>query len=92
MGGPSMWVWEHGGAWLVQQVAAHGENYNHTFLVLGLNLGRAVLVVGSSGMRCVYCEMASPPGSARLLPAQKPGGGPEVGCQSLGQFLKDPVL
>lgn len=37
-----MWVWEHGGAWLVQQVAAHGENYNHTFLVLGLNLGRAV--------------------------------------------------
>lgn len=45
-GAPSMWVWEHGGAWLVQQVAAHGENYNHTFLVPGLNLGRAVLVVG----------------------------------------------
>lgn len=45
-----MWVWEHGGAWLVQQVAAHGENYNHTFLVLGLNLGRAVPGGGAGGM------------------------------------------
>lgn len=57
--------------------AVHGENYNHTFLVPGLNLGRAVLVVGAWYAQMVaHCEMALPPGSARSPAGSEARWGP----------------